>query len=340
MDEQSNLTGNLTGNFGNTGKEDYAYKLSISLFKNIVNLSNESDNSPLGGYNIIKNSMNLNRNALITRECVFNLEMYFYAVLESNPEVYEKQFMLLYNRYSQIPEICYMAFWLPFINGQELLSRNIFQKYETIIFNETTLTSIDQVTYSSSLLNTYAFNIAITNSFSDSCICFILKQRKIKIPIEWLMEKILYKQVDILEAAFLGGNDCFITNREVSNKLRDVTQVRRDDSNTTLNASASINKTPVSRRGSFSNVDRLLSKNRNLSDTKLDKAVDLSKEFAKLIQKGTGKLTISKLIVLANVTISLKPNFTLDEVNNMIRTICLFDRVKECLLKFCKAYIS
>lgn len=298
---------------------------------NDFELSNREPNNDAFNSNIF-----VEKNEKFNKEAILYLDSFFDKVLNkhSNSELLN-EFSIILEKYSQIKEMLYLCLWLPFIESNEELVIEILKK-QHIQFSDKIFTQITDINNSTSELNTYSFNIAIANNFNSNLIHVILMQGKIRIKLEWLLEQLVKGNTDYVQTAWEGGNDCYFSSQElklkflmvVKEKNKDKIQAKKSLKGGQANLNSNRNSIIRSRQNTTTSIIQI-------SKSKFYDVKNVhQKEFASLINKGYGKITMMKLLLLVN---SLpEPDFNIDSYEeqnkqfqdkkeSLMRAVCLFD---------------
>lgn len=310
-------------------------------FSNRNNLAEENDQVLLSSKKF-PNEINQIYDKSFSPEMIEALENYFTTV-KMNRNLKEKSvlFFDLYEKHNANKHFIFMLFWFPFINSDELLSVEILNTTK-VFMGEKTIESIFTISISSKDLNNYAFNLAVENKFQESLLLIIIKQGKIKLPLEWLYEQIKNKSVNLLEDCWLAANDCFFETQKFSQKFFDFYKFSLN-----LSVISNDNKTLNFGKKLLGASIKKIDTNRNNFDSNnfmgaLDKGVyssgpvtngfnpGMKKEYLELFSKNFGKLTISKLILSANLQIiNSSSSVEKEAYQNLIRAVCIFDKEKK-----------
>lgn len=304
------------------------------------------------------NKISSSRNASqFSKEMIDELDNYF-KVVKLNKDLREKYLLFesLYEKYKDDKDYVYILFWYPFINSDETMSVDILNTTKVYMDN-VVIENIFTLSISSKELNNYAFELAIKNNFSQSLTLKVITQGKIKLSMEWLTERIKEKNINLLEDCWLANNDCYFESPKFSQKFLDFYRKMLD-----ININNSSNNFRETRRDSVSvlaksllgtslkkaNLANLASNpnangmndmngnsNMNSNNNNNNNALlnSTQKEYQEFFSKNVGKLTISKLILLTNYCIqnnqALQSTETREELMNLIRAICIFDKEKK-----------
>ena len=194
--------------------------------------------------------------------------------------------------------------------------------------------NIFTIKVSSKELNNYAFDIALKNNFPESIFLKIIKQGKIKLGIEWILQKIKDKAISLVEECWLGNNECYFESQKFMQNFADfyknTLKINLDYKKDGKTESFSLGKTLI---GMPTNKKVENSENNNLRNNNNSSLTKTQKEYQEFFNKNLGKLNISKLIMIANYHISITQDPTSqeskDNLLNIIRAMCIFDKQKK-----------
>jgi len=311
-----------------------------------INILNMNMNLNSGSSKIISKG---NNQYIFTQDVIIALENYF-SVVKLNRDIREKNllFLDLYEKNSKNKDFIFMLFWYPFIISDELLSVEILNTTK-VYMGDKVIENIFSLTISSKELNNHAFSLALENNFHDSLLLVIINQGKIKIPIEWLFEKIKQRKLNLIEECWVANNECCFETPKFSQNFLDFYKKTlnlkvADSSSNFANSSAldiskiniltklvskSIKKIDSNR---FDNTYASGDQNFSMNNSNSGISNGMQKEYTDLFTKNTGKLSLSKLILLANYYVA-KSTFAdeneKDSALNIIRAICIFDKDKK-----------
>jgi len=309
---------------------------------------------------------------LFSEEMNETLENY-YSVVKKSENLKDKSSMFfdLYEKHIENKDFVFMLFWYPFINSDELLSVEILNT-TPVYMGDRVIESIFTISMSSKELNNYAFQLGVENKFHESLLLIIIKQGKIKLPLEWLFEQIKLRAVNLLEDCWLAANDCFFETQNFSQQflefykqnlnlnsysekannssLANFKSIKSFFKNKVLGAS-NRQTTDVNNNFSF-DPNNYSGKNGNKAAANANRnekafaaapssggfTPGIQKEFLELLNKNNGKLTISKLILLANLHLKSGSSITTpaekEPYLNLIRAMC------SCLKPICSMWKS
>lgn len=263
--------------------------------------------------NLNNNTYKIDQSAALVLERYFSLvdkKVNIIEVMELFEEVYEDN---LENK-----DLIFLYFWYPFITSQENIANEILMK--TVIFcGDLELRESDVIKISSYELNNNAFNIAYKNNLNDIILSTILKQGKIHIPIEFIYQKFVDKNIDMIESAWQAKNKCFFATYDLSKKYLDYfNEIIQDDIinkrlildnknfNKLNNMNDSINN------NSYSIIKKMKAKNSDINNNNSIQFL-VEEEFLQLFVRNSGNLTLTKLIMIAEIFRDNTPNNEKDE---------------------------
>jgi hypothetical protein len=229
-------------------------------------------------------------------------DLYINDILEKYPE----------NKY-----IIFFLYWIPLALSNEVKALQLLNRVKEVYVDNEVITLINYHNVARAAMNKYAFNLAVKFGFDNNVTVLVLKQGRIVIPMEWLYERLKANCLDLAEAALDGGNECQLTSKELKHKYLPYIKCYLDSAGATF----SLSKTPgkrLQKKYSFSAFG-------TRTKTK-KKTVKVKNDFRYLAEGEICKLTINKIIILADII--CEENIKTNE-KDLIRAVCLFDREKK-----------
>jgi hypothetical protein len=252
----------------------------------------------------------------ISKEQYFQIEKYYLSVYNKVTNITNIFLDEIFERNAGNKYINFFLYWITIILAEEKLAHEILEKVSTIpVYNEI-ITKQTRDSIPMSKMNRYAFAMATKYNFENYLSIVILKQGKLMITLEWLFEKLKSGNFELVEASLSAANYCYLLTNELKNKYLPYIK-------NFINKDISEQKTNT--------IFNILKKTSSKNITRRHKTKKLTassqKELKDLADEGQSKLTINKIIILADIIARESPTVTEDK--DIVRAVCLFDRDKK-----------
>jgi hypothetical protein len=244
------------------------------------------------------------------------IEKYFISVMNKDTENIPTYTENLLNNFPNNRIIHFFLFWIPIVHSEESMAIEILNRVKQVQIENLTISSINDDNISSSIMNKYAFALALKYNFHNSLLNLVLKQGKINIALEWIYEKLKQNKFEIIQTALLNNNEYQIITENFKAKYKAYlkegfpSKPKKQPSNSAVDI--------LKQKTNFSSSKRIYIKT-------LPNKVILSNEFANSRMK---KLTIDKVIIIADI-LAKESKASSNGGEDIIRAVCMLDREKK-----------